>query len=303
VRINLLSLLGIFVVALTLPLGFGNHKSTVAPGTVTAAPVQGLAAGNDLYCAGYISEEPVTSTTKLKLIGSDDISVTLYSQSNKMVYMNFGEKDDVKKGNVYEVVRSEGKFKNEYSKKKLGYMTREVGVIRVVAAQYQTATAEVLFACEDMHNGDYLRPIERRPTPQIRSYQALDRYNDNTLKDSLLGQIVAMRYNMVQATERSVVHLDLGSDDGVKVGDYFTILSRAKGMTTEKFAVTRSSGTVKGVPGTDHLGKADKETRSLPPHVAGEVVVIHVEGKSAAAIVTRQTSEILNGDFVERQEQ
>ncbi|HZS45904.1 MAG TPA: hypothetical protein VFC63_12440 [Blastocatellia bacterium] len=300
-RINLFSLLGIVLVALTLPLGFGGHNSKPNQATVAAAPMQGLASGNDLYCAGYISADPVVS--KLQIIASDEKSLTMYSEGNKMLYLSQGEKDDVKKGNVYEIVRPEGKFKNEYSKKKLGYMNREVGVIRVVAAQYSTATAEVLFACEDIKNGDLLKPIERRPSPQIRSYQPLDRYNDNTLKNSLLGEIVATRYNVGAAAERSVVHLDLGADDGVKVGDYFTVFSRADGMTEEKFAATRSSGIVKGLTGEDHLGKQVKETRSLPAHVAGEIAVIHVEGKSAVAIVTRQTGEIMVGDFAERQDQ
>ena len=290
------------MIALALPLGFGGHKSSVGPNEVVAAPVQQqLASGNDLYCAGFISTDPVD--TKLQVIANEDKSLTAYAEGQRVVYLNHGGKDDVKVGDVYVVIRPEGKFKNEFNKKKLGYSNRELGVVKVVAAQYETATAEVVFACEDFRNGDSLKLAERRPTPQIRSYKPLNKYNDNTLKlDAVLGQIVDTRYHLGTAVERTIVHLDLGKDDGVNVGDYFTVLSRANGMTEENFKVTRANGIVKGVPGKDTLGKEVKETRSLPATVAGEVVVIHVEGKSAVAFVTRQTKEILLGDFVERQD-
>jgi hypothetical protein len=301
VRNNILPLAGIALIALTLPLGFGGHKSTAASTEVVAAPVQQLASGNDLYCTGFISAEPVDS--KLQLISSEDKTLTAYAEGSRMVYLSNGEKDDVKVGDVYVVIRPEGKFKNEFNKKKLGYSNRELGVVKVVASQYATATAEVVFACEDFKNGDYLKPVERRPTPQIRSYKPLQKYNDNTLKlNAVLGQIVDTRYHLGSAVERTIVHLDLGKDDGISVGDYFIVLSRAEGMTEEKFMNTRSNGTVKGVPGKDNLGHEVKQTRSLPSTVAGEVVVIHVEGKSAVAFVTRQTKEIMLGDFVERQD-
>ena len=145
-RINLLSLLGMFLIALTLPLGFGGGKSNADRNSVMAA--QGdLAAGNDLYCAGYISAEPVTS--KIQIIGGEEKYTTAYSESNKVVYLSQGEKDDVKVGNIYSVVRPLGKFKNEFSKKNLGFLTGELGMVRVIASQYSTATVEVLFACED----------------------------------------------------------------------------------------------------------------------------------------------------------
>src|SRR6185369_1893964 len=158
------------------------------------------------------------------------------------------------------VVRPEGKFKNEFNKKKLGYANRELGVVKVVAAQYETATADIVFACEDFKNVDYLKPVERRPNPEIRSYKPLEKYNDNTLRlNALLGQIVDTRYHLGTAVERTIVHLDLGNDDGVKVGDYFTVLSRAEGMTEEKFTNTRANGTVKGIPGKDNLGHDVKQ--------------------------------------------
>ena len=301
-RNNILSLAGIALIALALPLGFGGHKQSVGSNEVIAAPLQQqLASGNDLYCAGFISTDPINS--KLQLIANEDKTLTAYAEGNRVVYLSQGEKDGVKVGDAFVVVRPEGKFKNEFNKKKLGYSNQELGVVKVIAAQYATATADVVFACEDFKNGDYLKPVERRPNPQIRSYKPLEKYNDNTLKlDALLGQIVDTRYHLGSAVERTIVHLDLGNDDGVKVGDYFTVLSRADGMTEEKFINTRSNGTVKGIPGKDHLGHDVKEIRSLPATVAGEVVVIHVEGKSAVAFVTRQTKEILTGDFVERQD-
>src|SRR5215471_5597745 len=151
-----------FIIALTLPFGFGGHKTSVSQAVAMPVAQQGLATGIDLYCAGYISADPVV--TKLQIIGSDEKSLTAYSEGNKVIYLSQGGKDNVKVGDVYVVVRPDGKFKNEFSKKQLGYAVREVGAVKVVATQYETATAQVVFACEDMKNGDYLKPIERRPT-------------------------------------------------------------------------------------------------------------------------------------------
>ena len=293
---NLIALSGIALVALTLPLGFGDTKTPLSQ-TAQAAQPQSIASGTDLYCAGYISAEPIN--TKLQIISGEERTSEVYSPSTRAIYLSQGVKDGVKVGDVYTAVRPKGKFRNEYSKKSLGHLNQEVGVVRVIAAHESTATAEVVFACEDLKKGDRLIPFEKRPAPQVRTYKPLDRYGDIYGKSgALLGQLVAIRHDQATASERSIVHLDLGADDGVKAGDYFTVLTRAEGMTLEKFTSTRSSGAVKV---SDEGDKKSKEMRPLPPRVAGELAVIHVEKKSATAVVTRQVAEIMAGDFVQRQ--
>jgi len=162
-------------------------------------------------CAGYISADPINS--KLQVIANERQNADGVRRRRPSRLSEPGRKDGVKVGDVYVVVRPEGKFKNEFNKKKLGYSNLELGVIKVVASQYSTRDRRCSFCREAFKNGDYLKPVERRPNPEIRSYKPLEKYNDNTLRlTALLGQIVDTRYHQGTAVERTIVHTDLVMD-------------------------------------------------------------------------------------------
>jgi len=123
-----------------------------------------------------------------------------------------------------------------------------------------------------------------------------------------------------------VVFVDLGAEDGVKVGDYLTVFrpvghgdpvkyhdeqvaNARRGFESEEFRGGRFSieaQRVKDVGGSE-VGETVKTPAvrrarpAVPRKVVGEMVVLRVEGRTATAIVTRVAQEIHTGDAVEVQ--
>jgi hypothetical protein len=91
------------------------------------------------------------------------------------------------------------------------------------------------------------------------------------------------------------VYVNLGTRQGVKVGDYFRIF-RYQGSMAESLPQT------KGYQYTMYgFGSSPEryEWNDLPREVLGEGIVINVSGNSSTMFVTLSTIEIYAGDYVE----
>lgn len=296
VRAKLIPLLGISLLILTLPWNFVPTPLRSVQhyeNTVLASPQETLMNGNDLYCAGFISAEPVAYT--LRVIGGERTDHSFYSSGDR-IYISEGKNQSIEPGQFFQVVRPSSLTITNSEKKFLGYLNQEVGVVRTVSVKEKTAIAEVLFGCEGVKNGDLLTPARRRESPLTRSFRPLDVNYENPGK--LIGQIVFANGRQQIVGERSIVDIDLGTRDGVNEGDYFLIVRRQENIRLSSYIAHRASGTAEVTSQTSD-GRRVKESRSLPVVVAGELVVIHTEKFASTAMITRQTREVRVGDFVE----
>jgi hypothetical protein len=271
----------------------------------------------DIYCTGFISELPPRS--ELQIVGAEKEYIKHVFSQGDIVYLSKGGEQGVYPGSLYYVIRPLGSFRHPFTKKKIGTYVRELGMIRVIEAQDRTATAEVVVSCDTMMFGDLLRPYEAYVGPEAREEKPLNRYGPGT--GDVTGQIIlAPGYHEFLGANR-VVHIDLGTRQGVQPGDHFTIfrkIDRHEGATNipeDKVGYTRSSGF-----GSDrfrggefsleadrrHDGKVIHEGRvvehrpDLPRKVLGELVVLKVEKTAAVALITRSLAEVNIGDLIER---
>ena len=91
------------------------------------------------------------------------------------------------------------------------------------------------------------------------------------------------------------VYVNLGTKQGVKVGDYFRIF-RYQGSMAETVPQTKDyQYTMYG------FGSAPQryEWNDLPREVLGEGIVINVSRNSSTVVITYSTIEIYAGDYVE----
>lgn len=295
-RAKLIPLLGISLLILTLPWSFvpaTRHAQPFRTGAAQAAPQETLMNGNDLYCAGFISAEPVSFT--LRVIGGERAERRYYASGDR-IYISEGKNKGMQPGEFFQVVRPSSQVITNSEKKFLGYLNQEVGVVRTVAVKENTSIAEVLFGCDGIKDGDLLTPAERRESPLARSFRPLDVNYESPGK--MIGQIVFANGRQQIVGERSIVDIDLGTRDGVKEGDYFLIVRRQNNMKLQAYVAHRRSGITEVTSQTSD-GRRVKESRSLPVLVAGELVVIHTEQNASTAMITRQTREVRVGDFAE----
>lgn len=297
-------------------------RPTVPPPTERApAPA---ARASEFSCGGFITLAP--PAPGVEIVGSvDEQEQRLYGEGD-YVFISAGSQAGVKTGQEFSVVRPRGQFRSEFSRKKgsLGVYTQEVGRVRVVRVRDRSSVAMIVTSCDNLLLGDILRPVPESVSPAGRPADTLDIFAEPTGKQT--GRIVLSRDTREALSRDQVVFIDLGSEDNVKPGDHLTVFrpnhkgslvnygdeitrNAHDGYESDEFhggKFSNQSQRVKDVQGglKSETVKSPKIKRRRPPvprKVVGEVVILHVEARTATAVITRVAQEIHTGDFVELQ--
>lgn len=277
---------------------------------------------NNLYCAGYISKEKVNP--KNQIVGAENEQEQfVYSQGNNL-YISLGANQGVKVGDMFAVVRPRGKFRSKFSKKgNLGILVQEVGAVEVISVKQDVSVARVAVSCDNFLLGDLVQPIPQRMSPLFMQRPALDVFADSSGK--MTGKIVLARGGLEMPGREQVVYIDLGQEDNVKVGDYFTIFrplgegnlfisdedeitaARDRGFQSSeynggKFSIGATRRKNENASGdVINLEEAKQDRPNNLRKVVGELVIINVKERTATAVIVRTAQEIHTGDMVELQ--
>jgi hypothetical protein len=177
--------------------------------------------------------------------------------------------------------------------KAMGTHYLDAGQLRVVNVQSKTATAEVTLSCDYMQRGDIALPFQERPEPTFKDASAFDHFAPISGKP--VAMIVQARDYQQSAGQGNTIYVNLGTNKGVKVGDYFRIF-RYQGTLAELAPQTKGF--------QDRLyGFGSSPGRynwnDLPREVLGEGIVLNVSRNSSTLFVTYSTADIYTGDYVE----
>jgi hypothetical protein len=252
----------------------------------------------DLYCSGLVTDKPVPNN--LYVISGEDSRYRTTFQEGQAIYINTGQEQGVKVGDQFEVVRpiSDMMAKTVWFKyqailsRAMGQRYADIGRLRVMHVDAKTSTAEMTVSCDPMQRGDIVRPFTARPAPQFHAVK-LDPYAAPSGKKTAMI-VTAKDYDVLSAPGR-IVYVNLGSDQGMRVGDYFRVF-RYEGTRIE---------TVAQVPFTSYkaygFGSAPVayEWDNLPRQVLGEGIVLRTGPNSSTVLLTTVREEIFVGDYVE----
>jgi hypothetical protein len=322
--LTLVALLNAAAQAQTAPLQ--QPRAQMPAETPVTSALRPAARDSELYCAGYIEQNPGYDGALSLVGGAQEQEQNSYAVGD-FVYINGGAQAGVKVGQEFTVVRPRGQFQSDLSAKKgsLGVFTQELGRLRVVSVKGSASVAQVVRSCEQMLLGDLLKPAEVRSTPPSRvEGVTFNQFSDPSGKQH--GHIVLARDAREMVTVEQIVYVDLGSEDNVRVGDRLTIFRKAgKGRIVdypEEITPSASGGFQSDVfKGGKFSNKSQRvrDTKSdpfgppietpeikrkrpeMPRKVVGELVILNVQGRAATAIVTRAGQEIHTGDEVEIQ--
>jgi len=229
------------------------------------------------------------------------------------VFLNRGRSAGVQPGAVYYIIRPVGELKHPFTKKRLGFYVRELGLLRVLEVGDKTSTAEITVSCDTVSFGDLLKPYEEYAGPNVGEARPLPRYGEGT--GGTTGQIVMSPGYHENLSANRVVFIDLGTRQNVQPGDLFTIyreIGRREGVTNvpqDKVVQNRSGGygsdrfrggeySIQEMPVPQE--KILTERPPLPRKVLGELVVLKSEKSASVAMITRTTAEVQIGDHIER---
>ena len=307
IKILLACILGLAVTAAAqVPAAPAEHSATVK--SAKLMPVS----ESDLYCGGFISKEGVSHAN---WIGGG------WSNPNAARFTTgeyiFITGPALKQGEMYSIVRQSMDpdryefFKGQHKAvTTLGEVYAEVGRARVVGEGPGSTIAQVVFACESAVSGDFVVPFQPRDKIAVRPAIDFDRFA--VPNNGLKGRIVLARDFDGYVGNGQAAYLNIGSGQGVKVGDYFRVvrnytLQQQDPADAISYRATILDDTQKHMVLTDASGNYfDRHPKvklsSLPTVSLGELVVTNVTPTSATAMVTFSLEELHVGDTVYRDE-
>lgn len=285
-------------------------------------PAAAVAGRNNLYCAGYIQTNSISTDNKI-IGGADEADRFNYAQ-NDHLFINMGSDKGVNVGDVFAVIRPRGALKSKWSTKDLGFYVQELGAVEVVNVKREVSVVKVKTSCDNILLGDLVELVPLRKSPFADEAKTpLDRFSDPSGK--AMGRVVLGRDNHEMLTRDQIAYVDLGADDNVKIGDKITIFRPIdKGnlfLNSDKESVTsrdygfegetyrggkfsnqsaRKTGD-KAQGGEVRTADVRKDRPNNLRKVVGEAVVLNVKERTATVVITRTRQEVHTGDWVEIQ--
>lgn len=253
---------------------------------------------NSVNCSGFVTDQRVPD--EIRVVSGEQSNYKITFSRGDFIYINRGQDKGVRVGDRFSVVRPDKDFTDvpwfkwqDKLLKAMGSLYRDTGQVRVVNVQPKVSIAEVIFSCDYMQRGDILQPHQERPSPPYKDPSAFDHFAP------VSGRPVAMvvagtDYSQVYG-KLSHVYVNLGTAQGVKVGDYFRIF-RYQGTRAETVPQTKDYQYM-----MYGFGSAPQRYawNDLPREVLGEGIVLNVSRNSSTAMITYSRIEIYAGDYVE----
>jgi hypothetical protein len=252
----------------------------------------------DMYCSGVVTDKGVPNDIYV-ISGENSQYKTTFDPGN-FVYINHGAEQGVKVGDVFEVVRPVAKgwddvvwFKYQSMlSRAMGTTYMDIGQLRVVHVDAKVSTAEISMGCTLMQRGDIVLPFAARPAPQFHNAK-LDPFAAPSGKKTAM--VVNTKEFATLTGSGSVVYINLGSAQGVQVGDYFRVFRYAGTHNETMYQVKNTAYKAYGFGSAP----AAYEWNNLPRQVTGEGIVLRTGPNSSTVLLTNVREEVFIGDYAE----
>ncbi len=285
----------IAVFSLSVFLGAAVSSAQNAPQAAPAIPQVDYSTVN---CSGFVTDQKVPD--EIRLVSAEQSNYKITFARGDYVHINRGQDKGVRVGDRFSVVRPDKdptdvpwfKWQTKLLKA-MGTPYMDLGQIRVVSVQPKVSIAQVNFSCAFMQRGDILQPFQDRPAPPFKDPAAFDHFAPVSGKPVAM-MVAGKDYGQVYG-KLSAVYVNLGSNQGVKVGDYFRIF-RYQGSMAE--TVPQNKGYQYSMYGFGSA-PARYEWNDLPREILGEGIVIGVSRNSSTMIITFNSIEVYAGDYIE----
>lgn len=265
---------------------------------------------SDLYCAGFITNENLPKSNYV--IAGWDAPNFVRQNTGSFIYLN----GVLPEGSEYSLVRelrnpdsAEFFTGQRRAVKMAGSFYGEVGRVKIVGKNEKVSIAQIEFSCDSALPGDYAVPYHEREALQERHMIPFNRFPaPNNL---LRGRIVMQKDFQAYAGPGSTVYLNVGSEQGVKVGEYFRAVrgyGRKSGDVGDRatYEATLYDDEQKNMIITDgsplQFGGKHESLSKLPERALGELVVVNVSPKSSTAMVAFSLEDLQVGDYAVRDE-
>ena len=267
----------------------------------------------DLYCAGFVSHQLLPNANYVA--GGLHTPNTTKFVNGDVVYL---AGSGYQPGQQYTVVR-ELRDPSSYelyagqnsALKAMGQPYAELARIKVLDTRSKMAIAQVEFSCDPASPGDIVVPFVEKTPIAYRAPKTFDRFLPTS--DKVNGRIVlAKDFDSFLGTGAKV-YINVGSNQGVKIGDYFRAFRRYSAdlkdpVDSLSFKASTAEDTQKKPASVD----ANMLTKSsgpnihvadLPRRAVGELVIVGTTPTTATGMLVFALEDVHVGDGVEIEEQ
>lgn len=263
----------------------------------------------DLYCAGFISKHILPDANYIA--GGLETPTTTKFMRGDIVYLRG---TGYTAGAEYEIIR-ELRDVNEYETfpgqrkllKETGQPYEEVGRVKVIDMRSKAAIAQVEYSCDGINPGDTAIPFAEKQAIAFHGPLRFDRFLPASSKVS--GRIVMARDFDSQLGTGQKVYINVGSNQGVKIGDFFRAVRSYEAdlrdpVDSLSFRAAIAEDTQKKMPSFDPA-MFEKQNgpvihvRDLPRRSVGEMVIIGVTDTTATGMIVFANEDVHAGDGVE----
>ena len=263
----------------------------------------------DVYCAGFISKQ-ILPDANYVAGGLETPSTTKFTRGDVVYLQGTG----YSAGAEYEIVRALRDV-NEYEmfpgQKKLlketGQPYEEVGRVRIIDTRSRVAIARIEYACDGVNPGDTAIPFAEKLTVTFHTPAKFDLFLPSSSK--LSGRIVMGKDFDSQLGTGHKVYINVGANQGVKVGDYFRAVRSYDADLNDpadslSFKAAIAEDTQLKTPSVDpHMFTKGNgpviHVRDLPRRSVGEIVIIGVTPTTATGMIVFTLEDVHAGDGVE----
>ena len=264
---------------------------------------------SDLYCAGFVNKDRLPNANFVA--GGLDTPTTTQYADGEIVYLA-GKNYEL--GKQYTIVR-ELRDPNRYETfagqsailKAMGQPYAELATVRVVDSRSKMAIAHIEFSCQPLLPGDIVIPFAEKPSISFHSPLRFDRFAPANGK--LSGRIVAAKDFDSELGSGMKVYMNLGSNQGVKPGDYFRAVrvyeaDLHNAVDSLSFKASTAEDTQAKPPSIDQkmLTKTngpDIHVADFPRRAVGEIVVLTTTPTTSTGMIVFAMEDMHLGDGVE----
>ncbi|MFQ5949522.1 MAG: hypothetical protein ACE5J1_02405, partial [Nitrospiria bacterium] len=148
----------------------------------------------------------------------------------------------------------------------LGDLVHVLGMIQIIDADEDIATARIIHSNEPISQGDLIAFVENLFAPADLP--------DKSLPERTEGTIVEVREERLNNAQHDIVYIDHGKKDGVVRGDRFAIIHRGKRIKI----------------------RSPRKKIDLPQREVGRLVVLSTQDLTATARIVESIEPISKGD-------
>jgi hypothetical protein len=286
----------------TLMLAFGaSAQNTAQVQVVNANRPLHEATSPDytaVYCSGFVTNERVPSD--VRLMSGEESADKIVFISGDYIYINRGSAQGVRVGDRFSIVRPDKDpnqvpwFKwQEKLLKAMGTEYIDAGQVEITTVHPNVSIGLIKFSCDYMQRGDIALPMTERPSPPFKPAEKFDKFAPVSGKS--VGMLVAGLTFTQAYGKNSTVYVNLGSNQGVKLGDYLRVF-RYQGST---------SATSVNFPDYQYsmygFGTTPVKYKwnDMPRDVIGEGIVINVSHNACTIFISYSKIDMYAGDYAE----